>query len=227
MTTSASLLREPASPWSDVYLPQEDSRLLVNTLQHLVGVTDRSVLDVCTGSGVVAIAAARLGAKCVTAWDICPNAVRYSRENATHANVTVDVRLGSWTRARLQGPFDVVLANPPYVPADAESPVVVDGPAQAWDAGPDGRLIVDPLCAAAPDLLSVGGTLLFVQSELAGVDKSLTALSAVGLDASVVARQRIPFGPVLSSRAEWLERTGRVPIACREEELVVIRADRL
>lgn len=226
MTISAPTSIDSISPTAGVYLPQEDSRLLVETLERTVSVTDRSVLDVCTGSGVVAIAAARLGARSVAAWDICPNAVRYSRENAAAAKVAVDVRLGSWTRARLRGPFDVVLANPPYVPADPEAAAAVDGPAWAWDAGPDGRLIVDPLCAAAPDLLAIGGTLLFVQSELTGVDQSLDALSAAGLVATVVARQRIPFGPVLSSRADWLERTGKSAIGCREEELVVIRADR-
>jgi release factor glutamine methyltransferase len=226
VTISAPTWLDPTPKTSDVYLPQEDSRLLVETLTRSVGVTGRSVLDICTGSGVVAIAAARLGAKSVAAWDVCPNAVRYSRANAASAKVAIDVRLGSWTRARLRGPFDVVLANPPYVPADPDSRAVVDGPALAWDAGPDGRLVVDPLCAAAPDLLAVGGTLLFVQSELTGVDESLDALSAAGLTASVVARQHIPFGPVLSSRAEWLERTGRIAPGCRTEELVVIRADR-
>lgn len=225
MTISAPTTQN-ARPTSGVYLPQEDSRLLVDTLERTVGVTGRSVLDICTGSGVVAIAAAQLGAKRVAAWDLCPNAVRYTRANAAAANVAVDVRLGSWTRARLRGPYDVVLANPPYVPADPHAPAVVDGPALAWDAGPDGRLVVDPLCAAAPDLLAAGGTLLFVQSEMTGVEESLAALSGGGLVASVVARQRIPFGPVLTSRADWLERTGKVALGCREEELVVIRADR-
>jgi release factor glutamine methyltransferase len=139
----------------------------------------------------------------------------------------VDVRLGSWTHARRRGPFDIALANPPYVPVEPEVLTVVDGPAWAWDAGPDGRLVIDPLCAAAPDLLTRGGTLLFVQSGFAGVEQSLAALSSVGLVAAVVARQSIPFGPVLTSRVEWLEATGKSPIGYREEELVVIRADRL
>jgi release factor glutamine methyltransferase len=215
------------APAGDVYLPQEDSRLLVETLAQTVSVAGRSVLDLCTGSGVVAIAAARLGARSVAAWDICPQAVLHSRREAAAAGVAVDVRLGSWARARSRGPFDVVVANPPYVPADPESLNEVDGPTWAWDAGPDGRLVIDPLCAAAPQLLSVGGTLLFVQSEFTGVEQSLAALSAAGLSADVVARQRIPFGPVLTSRARFLEDTGRLATGCREEELVVIRADRL
>jgi release factor glutamine methyltransferase len=208
----------------DVYHPQADSRLLIDEMQRL-GVDGRTVLDLCTGTGVVAIAAARTGARRVTAWDICPLAVQCSMTNVEAAGVAVEIVLGSWALAAGRGRFDLVLANPPYVPASAEHPVA-DGPARAWDAGPDGRLVIDPLCAAAPDLLNDGGTLLLVQSELTGVDATLTALSAAGLHAEVVARQRIPFGPVLASRATWLEDSGRIPAGCREEELVVIRADK-
>jgi release factor glutamine methyltransferase len=75
-------------------------------------------------------------------------------------------------------------------------------------------------------LLCDGGSLLLVQSAFAGVRRSLDLLRATGLDAKVIASQRIPFGPVLSARAEWMERTGRVRRGCREEELVVIRADK-
>ena len=51
-------------------------------------------------------------------------------------------------------------------------------------------------------------------------------LSAAGLDAEVVAWQWIPFGPVLTSRAWWLEETDRLDPGRREEELLVIRADK-
>ncbi len=208
-----------------VYRPQDDSRLLIHALEQHAAVKGRAVLDLCTGTGVVAIAAARLGAGSVTAWDICPQAVQCSRTNVAAAGVSVDVVLGSWALALGHSRFDLVLANPPYVPASAEQPAV-DGPARAWDAGSDGRLVIEPLCAAAPELLADGGTLLFVQSEFTGVDQSLAALTSAGLRASVVARQRIPFGPVMRSRADWLERTGRSPVGCREEELAVIRADK-
>ena len=65
-----------------------------------------------------------------------------------------------------------------------------------------------------------------MQSEFAGPRQTLAALASAGLDAEVVAYQWIPFGPVLTSRAEWLEETGRVEPGRREEELLVIRADK-
>ena len=47
-----------------------------------------------------------------------------------------------------------------------------------------------------------------------------------GLTAQIVASQRIPFGPVLTARAEWLQDTRRMTLGQRRERLVVIRADR-
>jgi release factor glutamine methyltransferase len=94
----------------------------------------------------------------------------------------------------------------------------------SWDAGYDGRRVLDPLCGAVSDLLAHGGSLLVVQSEFADQRQTLAALSDAGLDAEVVTWQWIPFGPVLMSRAEWLEQTGRLDPGRREEELLVIRA---
>jgi release factor glutamine methyltransferase len=213
-----------------VYPPQNDSRLLVETM-HLSGlIPRRRVLDLCTGSGFVAIAAAEMGCASVTAFDICPNAVRCSRGNAAVAGVEVDVREGSWIGALGCAPFEVVVANPPYVPTPPDGgPEVISssaGPSWAWNAGLDGRLVLDPLCETVSRLLCDSGSLLLVQSAFAGVHLSLDSLRATGLDAGVIASQWIPFGPVLSARANWLEETGRLRRGCREEQLVVIRADK-
>jgi release factor glutamine methyltransferase len=54
----------------------------------------------------------------------------------------------------------------------------------------------------------------------------LAQLASTGLDAEIIAWQWIPFGPVLSSRAQWLEEAGRLEPGRREEELLVIRADK-
>jgi release factor glutamine methyltransferase len=78
----------------------------------------------------------------------------------------------------------------------------------------------------ASKLLCDGGSMLLVQSAFAGVQRSLESLRSTGLDAEVIASQWIPFGPVLSARAAWLEETGLLRRGCREEELVVIRADK-
>lgn len=190
----------------------------------------RRVLDLCTGSGFVAIAAAELGGADVTAFDICPHAVGCSRGNAAAAGVDVDVRRGTWSDALDCAPFDVVVSNPPYVPTppdgDTEYISPAAGPSWAWNAGPDGRMLLDPLCEAAPKLLCDGGSLLLVHSALAGVQQSLDSLKWAGMDAKVVASKWIPFGPVMTARARWLESVGLIPRGRREEELIVIRADK-
>jgi release factor glutamine methyltransferase len=213
-----------------VYAPQHDSRLLIEALQKTNLAPGRHMLDLCTGSGIVAVAAAQLGASSVTAFDICPRAVRCSRANAELAGVQVNVHVGSVTDALALGPFDVVVSNPPYVPtgpqADSERIPPEVGPARAWNAGDNGRLVLDPLCAAAPDLLTDGGTMLIVQSEFSGLEQSLVKLRERSLDAEILMWQWVPFGPVLTARAQWLESFGWLQEGRREEELVVIRADK-
>lgn len=204
--------------------------MLVEAMQHSGLISGGRILDLCTGSGFVAIAAAEMGCASVAAFDICPHAVRCSRGNAVLAGVEVDVREGSWLEAVDCAPFDVVVANPPYVPSPpGDGPELLypgTGPSWAWNAGPDGRLVLDPLCESAPKLLCDGGSLLLVHSAIAGVRQSLDRLKWSGMTAEVVANKWIPFGPVMSARAKWLADTGLIPRGRREEELVVIRADK-
>jgi release factor glutamine methyltransferase len=64
-----------------------------------------------------------------------------------------------------------------------------------------------------------------VHSEFSDADASLAVLRRAGLKASVIARQWVPFGRVLTARAGWLQRQGLLERGRRVEELVVIRAD--
>ncbi|RZT24808.1 release factor glutamine methyltransferase [Mycobacterium sp. BK558] len=212
-----------------VYPPQEDSHLLIDVLVAAGLAPGARVADLCTGSGVVAVAAAQAGAAEVAAFDICPQAVAHARRNASAAGVEVAVHRGSWARAIEFAPFDVVVANPPYVPQapvdDTDSIPRDAGPSQAWNAGADGRMILDPMCAAAPLLLDEGGTMLVVHSECSDVHRTLAALRAQGMRAEVVAQQLIPFGPVMTARAEWLTRAGLLEPGCELERIVVVRAD--
>lgn len=228
MTSAYTDFDAPEIP-VDVYPPQEDSQLLIEALIQADVAPGARVADLCTGSGVVAVAAAVAGAREVTAFDICPMAVQRARKEALAVGARVDVHRGSWARAVEFGPFDVVLANPPYVPVgpvdDSGAIAAEAGPSQAWNAGPDGRLVLDPMCAAAPLLLEEGGTMLIVHSECSNVQQTLRALRAQGMSAEVVAQQLIPFGPVMTARAPWLMRAGLLSHGSRCERIVVVRAD--
>ncbi|MFC9621130.1 HemK2/MTQ2 family protein methyltransferase [Streptomyces sp. NPDC056930] len=210
-----------------VYAPQEDTAMLVSALRREHLSPGAEVLDVGTGTGAVAIAAARYGAARVTAIDTSAAAVLTTRLNALLSGYARVIRAsrGDLTEPVTGLRFDLVLANPPYVPS-ANVRMPRRGIARAWEAGIDGRAVLDRLCAKVPALLRPGGVLLAVHSALSGPAMTAARLAEAGLDAIVTDRRSVPFGPVLRERAGWLEAQGLIEPGQDKEELVVIRAQR-
>ncbi|MFJ8713413.1 HemK2/MTQ2 family protein methyltransferase [Streptomyces violaceus] len=206
-----------------VYAPQDDTELLAGALSDEPLPPGAEVLDVGTGTGALALEAARRGLR-VTAVDVSRAAVWAARLNARLAGLPLRIRHGNLFDPVRGESFDLILANPPYVPAPAgdRGP---RGPARAWDAGGDGRLVVDRICREAPALLRPGGVLLLVQSALSDPELTVGQLRASGLKAAVTRRRRIAFGPVLRGREGWLRQRGLLPATENKEELVVVRAE--
>ncbi|KUO17250.1 HemK2/MTQ2 family protein methyltransferase [Streptomyces dysideae] len=206
-----------------VYAPQWDTGLLTRALRREYVGRATEVLDLGTGSGEVAVQAARLGAR-VTAVDISWPAVLTTRINALLAGQRIRVRHGDLTSAVAGHSYDLVVSNPPYVPSPAAR-LPRRGRARAWEAGRDGRVFVDRICAAAPTVLRPHGVLLIVHSALCGTGATLRRLAELGLRADVADRAVVPYGPVLRSRRPWLARQGLVREDESQEELVVIRGE--
>ncbi|GAB2758480.1 methyltransferase [Streptomyces bullii] len=206
-----------------VYAPQEDTELLAGALSEESLPPGAEVLDVGTGTGALALEAARRGAH-VTAVDVSRRAVWAARLNALRAGLPLRIRHGNLFDPVRGRSFDLILANPPYVPAP-DTGGRPRGAARSWDAGADGRLVLDRICREAPALLRPGGVLLLVQSALSDTGLTLERLRAAGLKAAVTRRQRIAFGPVLRGRERWLRERGLLSAADNEEELVVVRAE--
>ncbi|MEU0743335.1 HemK2/MTQ2 family protein methyltransferase [Streptomyces sp. NPDC006134] len=206
-----------------MYAPQEDTELLAGALSDEPLPAGADVLDVGTGSGALALRAARRGGR-VTAVDVSRRAVCAARLNAVLAGLPVRVRRGNLFEPVRGESFDLVLANPPYVPAPGGG-TRPRGAARAWDAGHDGRLVLDRICREGPALLRPGGVLLIVQSALSDPGRTVGHLREAGLKAAVVRRQRISFGPVLRGRERWLRQRGLLSAADNKEELVVVRAE--
>ncbi|MGW0611565.1 HemK2/MTQ2 family protein methyltransferase [Streptomyces sp. NPDC002788] len=206
-----------------VYAPQEDTELLAGALSDEPLPTGAEVLDVGTGTGALALEAARRGGR-VTAVDVSWSAVWAARLNARLAGLAVRIRHGNLFEPVQGQKFDLILANPPYVPAP-DGRRDPRGAARAWDAGGDGRLVVDRICREAPALLRPGGVLLLVQSALSDPELTVGQLRAAGLKAAVTSRRQIAFGPVLRSRERWLRERGLLSAAEDKEELVVVRAE--
>ncbi|MFE9682322.1 HemK2/MTQ2 family protein methyltransferase [Streptomyces sp. NPDC006285] len=208
-----------------VYAPQADTFLLARALYREGPAPGMDVLDLGTGTGTLAICAARKGAR-VTAVDIAWRAVLTARLNAWRARQSLTVHRGDLLEPVRGRSFDMVISNPPYVPTPPSEPATGRGRERAWNAGLDGRAVLDRLCSEAPHVLRPGGVLLIAQSALSGTEETLGRLADAGLTATVSDRAYIPFGPVLRSRLPWLRESGRLAAREANEELVIVRAQR-
>lgn len=225
-STALSLVSLPAGLMAlpGVYPPQADTGLLGDALAREDIGPRTEVLEIGTGTGMLALHAASRGAR-VTAVDVSRAAVTTARLNAWRHRLPLRVLHGDFQARTAGRRFDLVVTNPPYVPAPGDR-LPSRGPERAWDAGPDGRRVIDRICAGAPALLRPGGVLLMVHSGMCGAEETISRLAGVGLAAEATARASVPWGPVLRSRRSWLERRGLAAEAEEWEELVVIRARR-
>ncbi|MET9312541.1 methyltransferase [Kribbella sp. NPDC003505] len=204
-----------------VFAPISDSWMLANAIREEAVGPGRLALDVCSGSGVLALTAARCGATS-TAVDVSRRALLTIRLNAARHRLRVRTVRGR-TFAPVAGErFDLIASNPPYVPSSRPD-LPRYGASRAWEAGHDGRLVLDALCDAAPAHLRPGGVLLLVHSSLIGIDATLRRLRLAGLaDVEVRERVRGPLGPLMRAQ----QATGTIPADIDEEDVVIIRATR-
>lgn len=145
-------------------IPRHDTEVLVSEALRVLP-SARSVLDIGSGSGCVAIAIAKnLPAAAVVSVDVCPEALELARRNAEQNGVAVDFRQGSLFEAVQGEQFDIIVSNPPYIPAAhiaTLQPEVRDyEPRKALDGGSDGLDFYRLIIPAAPGHLNSRGWLL-------------------------------------------------------------------
>jgi len=153
-------------------IPRHDTEVLVSEALRVFPAA-RSVLDIGSGSGCVAIAIGKkLPAAAVVSVDISPEALELAQRNAALNGVTVDFRQGSLFGPVQGEQFDLIVSNPPYIPAAhiaALEPEVREyEPSTALDGGADGLDFYRLIIPAAPGHLNPGGWLLVE----VGVDQS-------------------------------------------------------
>jgi len=119
-----------------------------------------TVLELGTGSGAVAIALGReVPAARITATDVSPEALAVARGNAARHEVDITWVASDWYAA-IDGRFDMILSNPPYVPADDPHLAALGHePHGALVAGADGLDAIRTICAGAAGHLQPGGAL--------------------------------------------------------------------
>lgn len=165
-----------------VFIPRPETEVLVDVALELLAGAPVRVLDLCTGTGAVALSIAReQPGVSVVAVDLVEEAIACARANAQRLGLdgAVEVRAGDLFEAVRSGErFSLIVANPPYVPADAipelASEVRDHEPVAALDGGPDGLDLVRRILAGATDRLESGGWLVMeVDSGHAGKAASL------------------------------------------------------
>jgi release factor glutamine methyltransferase len=182
-----------------VLIPRGDTEVLVEEALKRVA-SHCSILDVGTGSGAIAISLAHeLSAAAVTAVDISAEALAVAAENARENGVEGHVRFLQADLGTLPGgPYDLIVANPPYIPAeelaelmpevrDFEPHLALNGggdgldcyrrllPSAAGCLKSDGWLLLEVGCGQAPQVLELlrdnGFAERFAARDLAGIER--------------------------------------------------------
>ncbi|AZI58162.1 peptide chain release factor N(5)-glutamine methyltransferase [Nakamurella antarctica] len=163
-----------------VFIPRMETEVLLAwAVQSLAQIQAPVVVDLCSGSGVIAlaIAVARPDAT-VYAVERSAGALAWARRNADRhragGGTPIHIRGGDFTDERLltdlDGVADLVTANPPYVPEGTKvEPEVADhDPHEAVFAGADGLDAIKPLISVAAGLLKPGGYLAIEHDDTHG-----------------------------------------------------------
>lgn len=172
-----------------VLIPRPETELLVEAALDLFDHRQPlRILDLCTGSGCLAVALAREFPRAsVAASDISTAALEVACRNVKRYALTSRVRvIQGDLLADIEGPFELIVCNPPYVPAiDAPSlqPEVRKEPAAALFAGDNGLEIIERLLAEAPGVLAGDGVLIFEfgAGQLEGIERAVQRTPALSL----------------------------------------------
>lgn len=151
-----------------VLIPRGDTEILVEHILEHFGGKPINVLDLCTGSGCIAISLAHFNKNAlVTAVDISPDAIECAKENARILGVSdrVSFRVDDIFSMDFFGKFDLIVSNPPYIESEiipTLSGTVKDfEPLSALDGGADGLRFYRYITKIAPRLLNKNGLLAF------------------------------------------------------------------
>ncbi len=168
-----------------IYPAAEDSYLLAEFVKKLAF---GSVLDVGSGSGIQALAAASSKrVKSVVAVDIDDDSIKYLKNKIHNKKITI---IKSNLFNNIKNKFDTIIFNPPYLPADdRESPEV----AKSTSGGKRGYELLERFFSEAADHLNPDGMILIVFSSLTKRIKVDEAIERYGFEYQLLKTEKIQF----------------------------------
>lgn len=182
-----------------VFIPRPETEALLEWAARQPLSTSPVIVDLCTGSGALALAIAHANAAArVIAIDDSPVALSYARRNCEGSGV--ELIEADVTRAgllgELDGTVDLVVSNPPYIPDDAvlEPEVAEHDPAHALFGGPDGMRVIDPIVGLAARLLRPGG-FVAVEHDDGTAAETVASFDRSGAFADVTSRRDLAGRP--------------------------------
>jgi HemK-related putative methylase len=182
---------------SKVYLPSFTTRLIAENLPDLNGL---DVLDLGTGSGILAIVASKLGARKIIATDISRRALANASINLKINDIeNVELRYGSLYQPVEGETFNVIISNPPMTPS------IQPFPRYTW-GGVDGRIMLDKIILDAPKHLREKGRLIIPTISLIGIGKTWMLLNQMGFKVNVLGYGWRPFGKRLIKIKDYIDK---------------------
>ncbi|MEL1133559.1 peptide chain release factor N(5)-glutamine methyltransferase [Desulfitobacterium sp. THU1] len=154
-----------------VLIPRADSEILVEKILELKTTwspledgNPPAIVDLCTGSGALAISVAHYWPQTrVVGTDLSPDALEVARLNSERLGVQVQWRQGDFLAPIRSESWDIIMSNPPYIAVDEYSelaPEIAEEPRMAFLGGEDGLDFYRELAREAPALLKAKGIII-------------------------------------------------------------------
>jgi release factor glutamine methyltransferase len=183
----------------NIYEPHEDSEMLAKAVkENAFG----DFLDMGTGSGLQAIIASKSNkVKSVTAVDISEIALKQARKNAKANNAKIKFKKSNLF-SNINGTFDCIAFNPPYLPTSKDEKLlgVIN---LAFDGGKTGRKVSNKFIKQVKKHLKEKGVILMVGSSLSDYEKTINHLKKLGFNVNVIDRKNFFIEEVVIIKA-WL-----------------------
>lgn len=192
-----------------VLVPRPETEIIVERIKEEKR-NFESILDIGTGSGILAIVLAKeFPSSVITAIDASENALNYARENAEAHNVAdrIQFEKKDFLNSDFSQQFDLIISNPPYISSSVIETLSNDvknfEPREALDGGADGLIFYRAIAQQSSVLLKENGLLVVEIGEdqgksateiftLAGLKEIQVIKDYSGLDRVVVAKKVAP-----------------------------------